>query len=223
MSLVLAPIVELYRWGLQPVVPFSWFGIQVNAIEVAAAVRLCLILRQARELIAKNYKAHAAQATAGLSEKEGVAAAALGPKFEEKSLVRDLVATLIVVHGGDAIGELNNRDTRIFRSRVELIWSSSSTSAWCAAAFPGFGGVSCHVCVDSDGNRMDPFCPGVVSSARTSPFIPGCVEQDLITRPGRSYHGFDQPIPTNRWFPLGAARDLSGTLTEHSRNVNSLY
>ena len=103
MSLVLAPIVELYRWGLQPVAPFSWFGIPLGAIDVAAAVRLCLVLRQVRELIAKTYK------TEGLSEKEKVAAPAPGFKFEEKSLVRDLVATLIVVHGGDAIGELNNR------------------------------------------------------------------------------------------------------------------
>ena len=113
MSLALAPIVELYRWGLQPVAPFSWFGIQIGAIEFAAAVRLCLILRQVRELIAKGYKAHAAQATARASEKEKVAAGALGPKFEEKSLVRDLVATLIVVHGGDAIGLLNIRDAHI--------------------------------------------------------------------------------------------------------------
>ena len=105
MSLALAPIVELYRWGLQPVAPFSWFGIQIGAIDVAAAVRLCLVLRQVRELVAKTYKDHAAHATAGASEKEKAAAAALGPKFEEKSLVRDLAATLIVVHGGDAIGE----------------------------------------------------------------------------------------------------------------------
>ena len=104
MSLALAPIVELYRWGLQPAAPFSWFGIPISTIELAAAVRLCLILRQVRELIANAYKTHAAQATAGASEKEKTAAAALGPKFEEKSLVRDLVATLIVVHGGDAIG-----------------------------------------------------------------------------------------------------------------------
>jgi len=109
MSLALAPIVELYRWGLQPVAPLSWFGIQISTIEVVAAVRLCLILRQVRELIAKAYKAHAPQATPGASEKEKAEVAALGPKFEEKSLVRDLAATLIVVHGGDAIGEFQRR------------------------------------------------------------------------------------------------------------------
>lgn len=103
MSLALAPIVELYRWGLQPVAPFSWFGIQISTIDVAAAIRLCLILRQVRELIAKAYKANTDQANAGASEKEKAAVAALGPKLEEKSLVRDLVATLTVVHGGDAI------------------------------------------------------------------------------------------------------------------------
>jgi len=121
MSLALAPIVELYRWGLQPAIPFSWFGIQINTIEVAAAVRLCLILRQARELIARDYKAHAAQATVGASEKEKTAAIVFGPKFEEKSLVRDLVATLIVVHGGDAIGVFNIKYAHILRVRVKLM------------------------------------------------------------------------------------------------------
>ena len=109
MSLVLAPIVELYRWGLQPVAPFSWFGIQFSTIELIAAIRLCLILRQVRELIAKAYKAHATQPTEGASEKEKAAVAALGPKFEEKSLVRDLAATLIVVHAGDTIGRFQRR------------------------------------------------------------------------------------------------------------------
>jgi hypothetical protein len=107
MSLALAPIVELYRWGLQPVAPFSWFGIQISTIDVAAAVRLCLALRQVRELIAKAYKARAAQASAGASEEEKAAITARGPKFEDKSLVRDLAATLVVVHGGDAIGGFN--------------------------------------------------------------------------------------------------------------------
>ena len=114
MSLALAPIIELYRWGLQPVAPFSWFGIQISTIEVAAAVRLCLILRQVRELIAKAYKANVSQATAGASEKEEAAVAGPGPKFEKKSLVRDMAATLIVVHGGDAIGVFNYEDTHDF-------------------------------------------------------------------------------------------------------------
>lgn len=104
MSLALTPIVELYRWGLQPVVPFSWFGIQINTIDVAAAIRLCLLLRQVREFTAKAYLA---QAAAGASKEEKAAAISYRPKFEEKSLVRDLMATLIVVHGGDAIGEFN--------------------------------------------------------------------------------------------------------------------
>jgi len=106
MSLALAPIIELYRWGLQPVALFSWFGIQISTIDVAAAVRLCLLLRQIRESVAKAKKAQVAQATAGVSEKEKAVAITYGPKFEEKSLVRDLAATLIVVHGGDAIAPL---------------------------------------------------------------------------------------------------------------------
>ena len=107
MSLALAPIIDLYRWGLQPVGVFSWFGIQISTIDVAAAVRLCLILRQVRELMARAYKDQAAQVIAGASEKEKAVATAYAPKFEEKSFVRDLMATLIVVHGGDAIGEFN--------------------------------------------------------------------------------------------------------------------
>lgn len=115
MSLALAPIVELYRWGLQPIAPFSWFGIQFSAIELAAAVRLCLVLRQVRELIAKAY--NDTQVDPSGEEK----ATALGPKFEEKSLVRDLAATLIVVHGGDTIGALKNRDADILRVLVQLM------------------------------------------------------------------------------------------------------
>lgn len=121
MSLVLAPIVELYRWGLQPIAPFSWFGIQFSAIELAAAVRLCLVLRQVRELIAKTYNVNGAQATVDPSEKENTAAPALGPKLEEKSLVRDLAATLIVVHGGDTIGGLKNRDVDVLCVLVKLM------------------------------------------------------------------------------------------------------
>lgn len=121
MSLALAPIVELYRWVLQPAVPFSWFGIQVPIIDVVAAVRLCLLLRQVREFIAKAYKTQSAQATAGALEKEKAAATAPGPKFEERSLMRDLVATLIVVHGGDVVGGLKNGDAHILRVRIKLM------------------------------------------------------------------------------------------------------
>lgn len=116
MSLALAPIIDLYRWGLQPVGVFSWFGIQISTIDVAAAVRLCLILRQVRELMARAYKDQAAQVIAGASEKEKAVATAYAPKFEEKSFVRDLMATLIVVHGGDAIGEFNHKDAHALRT-----------------------------------------------------------------------------------------------------------
>jgi len=106
MSLALAPIVELYRWGLQPIAPFSWFGIRISTIEVAAAVRLCLILRQARELISKGYRPQVAQTTTSAPEKEKAVVTTFGPRPEEKSLLKDLTATLIVVHGGDAIAPL---------------------------------------------------------------------------------------------------------------------
>lgn len=121
MSLALAPIIELYRWGLQPVALFSWFGIQISTIDVAAAVRLCLLLRQIRESVAKAKKTQVAQTTAGVSEKEKAVAITYGPKFEEKSLVRDLAATLIVVHGGDAIGELIMKAPAVFVRAILML------------------------------------------------------------------------------------------------------
>lgn len=177
MSLVLAPIVELYRWGLQPVALFSWFGLQISIIDLAAAVRLCLVLRQVRQLIAKDYKAQAAQVAAGASEKEKAAVTFVGPKFEEKSLVRDLVATLIVVHGGDAIGKFNYKGAHALCStRLADALSSTSAPPRRASLFLGFGRLSSHVCTDSNGDRVDSFGPGLVPPARTSFVVLGRAE-----------------------------------------------
>lgn len=102
MSL-LAPIVEIFRYGLQPVAPLSWFGIYVSTLDVAAAVRLCMILRQIRVMISKGYEAHAATQATASGEKSNTGG---GPTIESKSLVRDIAATLVVAHGGDIYGQL---------------------------------------------------------------------------------------------------------------------
>jgi hypothetical protein len=101
MSL-LTPIVEIFRYGLQPVAPLSWFGIYVSTLDVAGAVRLCMILRQIRVMISKGYEAHAAQSKAS-GEKSNAGG---GPTIESKSLIRQIFATLLVTHGGDIYGKL---------------------------------------------------------------------------------------------------------------------
>jgi hypothetical protein len=86
MSLLVSPLIEVFRYGLAPIAPFAWFGMPLNTLDIVATVRLCLILRQIREL---SHTKHVA--TKG---KTGI---------EEKSLVKALATTLLVVYGGEAI------------------------------------------------------------------------------------------------------------------------
>ncbi|KAI0792553.1 hypothetical protein C8Q75DRAFT_792143 [Abortiporus biennis] len=90
MSLVLGPIVELYRYVLAPVSPFTWFGLEVSTLDVAATIRLCFVLRQLRE---QFYRQHLQE-----SKAKGVK-----PTPEPRSFVRDAAATLLVVYGGETI------------------------------------------------------------------------------------------------------------------------
>jgi len=94
---VLIPIIELFRYGLEPVAPFSWFGINLNTLDIVAAVRLCMVLRQIREMIAKSYQTRAKAQPAD----EKATGGGPRPMIETKSLVRDMSATLLVVHGGE--------------------------------------------------------------------------------------------------------------------------
>ena len=63
-ELVVAPIVELYRNILQPVRPLAWLGLSLSSLDLAAAFRLCLVLRQVREQL---HAAHVKKARAGVS------------------------------------------------------------------------------------------------------------------------------------------------------------
>jgi hypothetical protein len=88
MSLI-SPIRFVYDYTLQPVLPFSYFDVPISALDLLGALRLCIALRQIREL---NHRLHAKKAG----------------KFEEKSYARDVMTTLLVVFGGEAIAsELN--------------------------------------------------------------------------------------------------------------------
>ncbi|OCH90652.1 hypothetical protein OBBRIDRAFT_793093 [Obba rivulosa] len=86
-ELLLQPFLEGYRALLQPVAPLAWFGLSFTYLDVAAAFRLCVGLRQLREHLHREHVAKTGQA---------------GPEVEPRSLVRDASATLLVVYGGEA-------------------------------------------------------------------------------------------------------------------------
>ncbi|KAG6843190.1 hypothetical protein H0H87_007077, partial [Tephrocybe sp. NHM501043] len=86
MSFLLSPCIEVFRYTLQPIAPFTWFGLGISTLDVIATVRLCLILRQLKEQL---YLKHVST--------KGVDA------VEAKSFVKSLTTTLTVVFGGEAI------------------------------------------------------------------------------------------------------------------------
>ena len=90
MSLVLTPIVEFYRNILQPVQTLQMFGVTLTSLDLAAAFRLCLVLRQIREQL---FHAHLRKAASGVRV-QGI---------EKRSFVREASAVLIVVYGGEAL------------------------------------------------------------------------------------------------------------------------
>ncbi|KAF8638848.1 hypothetical protein AX17_001906 [Amanita inopinata Kibby_2008] len=80
------PLVDVFRYGLQPAPLIASLGLQVSVIDVVAAIRLCAALRQMRE---ESHRQHLARMGA--------------QSVEAKSFVRSLMATLVVVYGGEAI------------------------------------------------------------------------------------------------------------------------
>jgi hypothetical protein len=86
---LLGPIVSIYDLTLQPAPPFTYFNLPISTLDLIAAVRLCVALRQLREI---NHRQHAKEkGKAGFRE------------AEKKSYVKDMLTTLVVVFGGDAI------------------------------------------------------------------------------------------------------------------------
>lgn len=85
MSL-LSPLIQVFRYSLQPIPPFTWFGIGITTLDVVATFRLCLALRQLRDSI---YAKHLSSKGAG--------------PVEEQSLIKNISATLIVAYGGEAV------------------------------------------------------------------------------------------------------------------------
>jgi len=83
---LISPLVEVFRYTLTPIAPFTWFDVPLSTLDVIAALRLCIILRQLREI------AHSKHVSS--KGKVGV---------EDKSFVKALATTLLVVYGGEAI------------------------------------------------------------------------------------------------------------------------
>ncbi|KAG1849178.1 hypothetical protein DFJ58DRAFT_716980 [Suillus subalutaceus] len=47
----LQPFIFLYRYAVEPIAPFSWFGAKVCSPDLVAVFRLCIALRQMREIL----------------------------------------------------------------------------------------------------------------------------------------------------------------------------
>jgi len=86
---------------------FSWLGLPVSALDVAGALRLAVALRQLRtvyydEYVTKgastNHKNKSGGRASGRSQR-----VAADEALPLRSRVRDFVATLVIVHGGEAI------------------------------------------------------------------------------------------------------------------------
>jgi hypothetical protein len=105
MSLVLAPVIALYSYGLKPLPVFTWLGLPISALDVAGALRLAVASRQRRELYLEQHvtKATNHKGRSGGKASGKVQRGAADDTVEPRSRVRDFVATLVTVHGGEAI------------------------------------------------------------------------------------------------------------------------
>ncbi|KAJ7256484.1 hypothetical protein B0H12DRAFT_1112308 [Mycena haematopus] len=86
MSLLLTPIIQVFNYTLQPIAPFTWFNLPISTLDVVAAFRLCIVLRQIKESL---YRQHVS--------KNGVEAVA------PRALARDISTALTVVYGGEVM------------------------------------------------------------------------------------------------------------------------
>jgi hypothetical protein len=85
MSLV-TPLIEVFKYALEPIAPFTWFGLGISTLDVIAAFRICIVLRQIKEILHLQH--------AGVPGSIPV---------EKKSFMKNLSTTLTVVFGGEAM------------------------------------------------------------------------------------------------------------------------
>lgn len=105
--MLLSAIRATYDSALTPIAPFTWFGSNISTFDVAAALRLCVVLRQLREA---GLRAHHAKVKKNnrIGEKDGdggdlVLKDGSDTVVEERSYVKCIATTLVTVYGGEAI------------------------------------------------------------------------------------------------------------------------
>ncbi|KAJ4475747.1 hypothetical protein J3R30DRAFT_590185 [Lentinula aciculospora] len=82
----LSPVAGIFNYVLEPIAPFTWFDLRISTLDIVAAFRLCLVLRQIREdLYRKHVKQHG------------------HTSVEARSFVRSASTALTVVFGGEAL------------------------------------------------------------------------------------------------------------------------
>jgi len=84
----LQPFVAIYRYALYPIAPFTWFGIKICSLELVAAFRLCMVLRQIKDVLRVKHERRVG---------------GNNPPVEERSFLRDACTALLVKFGGEAI------------------------------------------------------------------------------------------------------------------------
>ncbi|KAI5117117.1 hypothetical protein M0805_003669 [Coniferiporia weirii] len=87
-TLLLATVAGAFNQLLQPIPPFTWFGLGISALDLGAALRLCIVLRQLREMELRKH----------LKLEHGDS----GKPVEKRSYTKFIATTLVVVYGGEA-------------------------------------------------------------------------------------------------------------------------
>lgn len=132
---MLSWLVGAYRHILQPIPPFNWFGLSINALDLIGALRLCIFLRQARELALRKH--------VNENGKKGL---------EEDSFMKKAATTLLVAYGGETMTGANWKYL-INKYLIKIFLSNS-----CSSGYPTYiHAVGCHprvILVDSDYCRI---------------------------------------------------------------------
>lgn len=99
MSSALSSIMAVYDVSLQPIASLAAFGVTVTPIDVVGALRLALVIRQLREIFHRQHIDKSKPTGGGSGGRPGKDRA----EVESRARARDLVTTLVMVYGGEAV------------------------------------------------------------------------------------------------------------------------
>lgn len=99
MSSALSSIMGVYDASLQPIASLAALGVTVTPIDVVGAFRLALVIRQLREILHREHINKSKPTGGGTSGRPGKDRA----EVESRARTRDLVTTLVMVYGGEAV------------------------------------------------------------------------------------------------------------------------